>query len=133
MVQEMFNSIGSTVVLTEDMLNVYTSLAGSSPAWVFMFIEALADAAVKEGLSRSLAYQIAARTLAGSARLLEETGEHPAVLKDKVCSPAGTTIEAVSALESKGFRGSCYGGCKSLYSPGLPKWKKCEGNETGFN
>ncbi len=85
-------------------MNAYTSLASSSPAWVFMLIEALADGAVREGIARNDAYKIAAQSVLGSAKLVLETDKHPAELKDAVCSPGGTTIEAVSVLEETGFR-----------------------------
>ena len=71
---------------------------------MFLFIEAMADAAVKLGMPRALAYRAAAQAVAGSAKMVLETGQHPAALKDMVCSPAGTTIEAVAALERGGFR-----------------------------
>jgi pyrroline-5-carboxylate reductase len=103
-VQSIFKSVGRTVVMPEHLMNAYTSLAGSSPAWVFMFIEALADGAVKEGIPRNQAYEIASQAVMGSARLVAETGSHPGVLKDQVCSPGGTTIEAVATLEAAGFR-----------------------------
>lgn len=103
-VQDIFNAIGKTAVLPEHLMDAYTSLAGSSPAWVFMFLEAMADGAVREGIPRALAYEIASQAVLGSAKLALETGLHPGVLKDQVCSPGGTTIEAVSTLEAAGFR-----------------------------
>jgi pyrroline-5-carboxylate reductase len=103
-VEEIFAAVGKTVVLPEHLMDAYTSLAGSSPAWVFMFLEALADGAVREGIPRAVAYEIAAQAVLGSAKLAAETGLHPGVLKDQVCSPGGTTIEAVSTLEAAGFR-----------------------------
>lgn len=103
-VQDIFEAVGKTVVLPEHLMDAYTSLAGSSPAWVFMFLEALADGAVREGIPRAIAYEIASQAVLGSAKLAAETGLHPGVLKDQVCSPGGTTIEAVSTLEAAGFR-----------------------------
>ncbi len=103
-VQGIFNAVGKTVVLPEHLMNAYTSLAGSSPAWVFMFLEALADGAVKDGIPRALAYEIASQAVIGSARLVAQSGKHPGVLKDEVCSPGGITIEAVATLEEAGFR-----------------------------
>lgn len=105
-VQEIFSSFGRCEVLPESMINGFTSLCGSSPAWVFMMIEALADGAVLEGLPRAKAYPMAAQAVLGSAKLVLETRKHPAELKDMVCSPGGTTIEAVAELESQGFRSS---------------------------
>jgi pyrroline-5-carboxylate reductase len=103
-VEAVFKAVGETVTLPERLMDAFTALAGSSPAWVFMFLEALADGAVREGIPRESAYRIAAQAVMGSAALAVETGEHPAVLKDRVCSPGGTTIEAVATLERAGFR-----------------------------
>ena len=91
-------------VLDEKLMNEVTAVTGSSPAYVFMFIEAMADAAVLSGLPRDLSYKLAAQAVLGSAKLVLETGKHPGELKDQVCSPAGTTIEAVKTLEKHGFR-----------------------------
>lgn len=97
-------SAGKVNVVDESMMDCVTAVSGSGPAYVFMFIEAMADAAVKCGMKRADAYVYAAQTVKGAASLMLETGNAPAVLKDMVCSPAGTTIEAVSALEHGGFR-----------------------------
>ena len=91
-------------VVEEKLIDSCTAISGSGPAYVFMFIEALADAAVRGGLSRKDAYVLASQTLMGSALLQIETGTHPGELKDMVCSPGGTTIEAVASLEKDGFR-----------------------------
>ncbi len=99
-----FTSFGRFEILPEKLLNTVTCVSGSSPAYVYMFIEALADSAVKYGMSRKDAIEFAAMTVKGSADMVLSTGEHPAVLKDRVCSPAGTTIAGVSALEENGFR-----------------------------
>ena len=87
-------------------MDAVIGVSGSSPAYVYMFIEALADGAVKYGLPRAKAYQMAAQTVLGSAKMVLETGKHPGELKDMVCSPAGTTIAGVCKLEEKGFRSS---------------------------
>lgn len=99
-----FNMFGECEILEEKYFHAFIALCGSSPAYVFMFIEAMADAAVKLGIQRNKAYKMAEQAVLGSAKLALETGKHPGELKDMVCSPAGTTIEAVIELESGGFR-----------------------------
>lgn len=102
----LMGSCGQTIVIPERLMDAASAVAGSSPAFVFMFIEALADGAVAAGMPRAQAYEFAAAAVAGSAQLVLETGRHPADLKDMVCSPGGTTIEGVKALEEGGFRAS---------------------------
>lgn len=102
--EHLMKSFSRTAVIPESLMDVATGVSGSSPAYVFMFIEALADAAVLGGMPRKQAYEFAAQTVLGSARLMLETGLHPGELKDMVCSPGGTTIEAVRVLEERGFR-----------------------------
>lgn len=102
--EEIFGSVGKTAFVTENLMDTVTGVSGSSPAYVFMFIEALADAAVEGGMPREQAYRFAAQSVLGSAKLVLESGRHPADLKDMVCSPGGTTIEAVRVLEKNGFR-----------------------------
>ena len=97
-------AIGDAEVVPEALFDTVTAVSGSSPAYAFLFLEALADGAVRGGMPRAQAYHFAAQALLGSAKLLLQTGEHPGVLKDMVCSPAGTTIEAVRVLEDRGFR-----------------------------
>lgn len=103
-VQMIFNSFSRTEIMPETMMDIVTSVSGSSPAFVFMFIEALADGAVADGMPRAQAYKFAAQAVYGSAKMVLETGKHPGELKDMVCSPGGTTIEAVRVLEEKGMR-----------------------------
>ena len=103
-VKEILGSAGKVEQVPEKLMDCVTAVSGSGPAFVFMFIEALADAAVRCGMPRAQAYTYAAQTVYGSAGMVLETGSHPAVLKDMVCSPAGTTIEGVAALEKQGFR-----------------------------
>ena len=98
------NSFSKTEVISEALMDVVTAVSGSSPAYVFMFIEAMADAAVEGGMPRSQAYTFAAQAVLGSAKMILETGKHPGELKDMVCSPGGTTIQAVRVLEEKGMR-----------------------------
>ena len=103
-VQALFNSFGKSEVISESLMDAVIGVSGSSPAYVYMFIEAMADAAVADGMPRAQAYKFAAQSVYGSAKMVLETGKHPGELKDAVCSPAGTTIEAVAALEAGGFR-----------------------------
>ena len=102
---EIFNSIGKCVFLKENyLMNAVTGLSGSGPAYIFMIVDALADAGVKVGLSRQDALFLAAQTVLGAAKLLIETREHPGQLKDRVTSPGGTAIAGLATLESGGLR-----------------------------
>lgn len=101
---DIFTCFGKAEVVPESLMDAVTGVSGSSPAYVYLFIEAMADAAVAEGMPRGQAYRFAAQSVYGAAKMVLESGEHPAVLKDAVCSPGGTTIEAVAALEKAGFR-----------------------------
>lgn len=105
-VLKILNSFGKAHVVPEHMMDVVVAVSGSSPAYVFMLIEAMADAAVAGGMPRKNAYEFAAQAVYGSAKMVLETGKHPGELKDMVCSPGGTTIDAVCKLEEKGFRSS---------------------------
>lgn len=102
--EKIFASCGKTVRVREGLIDSCTAINGSGPAYVFMFMEALADAAVKNGIDRDTAYLLAGQTVLGSAKLMMASSIHPGKLKDMVCSPGGTTIEAVAKLETKGFR-----------------------------
>ena len=97
-------SVGQAAVVDEYLIHSVVGVSGSAPAYVFMFIEAMADAAVAGGMPRAQAYRFAAQAVKGSAQMVLETGKHPGELKDMVCSPGGTTIEAVKVLGEKGFR-----------------------------
>lgn len=103
-VLQILGAFGKAEVISEHLMDVVVSTSGSSPAYVFMMIEAMADAAVADGMARAQAYKFAAQAVMGSAKMVLETGRHPGELKDMVCSPGGTTIEAVRVLEAKGFR-----------------------------
>lgn len=115
LVSEIFSSFGRLQIVGEQLMNAVICVSGSSPAYVYLFIEALADGAVKYGLPRAAAYEMAAQTVLGAARMVLETGEHPGLLKDKVCSPGGTTIAGVAALEEHGFRNAVLKACDSCY------------------
>lgn len=104
LVKDICDGFSETEIITENLMDVVTAVSGSSPAYVFMFIEAMADAAVAGGMPRQQAYKFAAQAVLGSAKMVLETGKHPGELKDMVCSPAGTTIQAVRVLEEKGMR-----------------------------
>lgn len=108
LVRELCDGFTRTEVVGEHLMDVVTAVSGSSPAYVYMFIEAMADAAVAGGMPRSQAYTFAAQAVLGSAKMVLETGEHPGELKDKVCSPGGTTIQAVRVLEDKGLRSAVF-------------------------
>ena len=103
---KLLESFGKAEVVPERLIDAVVAVSGSSPAYIFMLIEAMGDAAVAEGMPRAQAYTFAAQAVMGSAKMVLETGKHPGELKDMVCSPAGTTIEAVQALEESGFRSS---------------------------
>lgn len=102
--KEMFSSIGEVVVLPSYQMKAGGSISGCGPAFVYMFIEAMADGGVSLGLPRDVAYKLASQTLIGAGMMQKETGLHPGVLKDQVCSPGGITIKGVEALEESGFR-----------------------------
>ncbi len=103
---KLLSSFGRASEVPERLMDTVGAVSGSSPAYVFMFIEAMADAAVEGGMPRKQAYEFAAQAVLGSAKLVLESGKHPGELKDMVCSPAGTTIEGVRILENHQFRGT---------------------------
>ncbi|MFQ5559281.1 MAG: pyrroline-5-carboxylate reductase [Nitrospinota bacterium] len=105
-VQSIFEAVGKTVVVQEKLMDGVTGLSGSGPAFIFLVIEALADAGVKMGISRETALLLSAQTVKGAAEMALATGKHPAVLKDMVTSPGGTTISGLHALEKGSVRGS---------------------------
>ncbi len=100
----LFESVGDAMILPEKELEIATALHGSSPAYAYIMMDAMADAGVRHGLTKANALKLAAKALEGSARMVLETGVHPEQLKDNVCSPGGTTIAAVNELERTGFR-----------------------------
>ena len=108
-VMKLLSGFGKAYKVKEEQMDAVVAVSGSSPAYVFMLIDAMADGAVAAGLDRNTAIQMAAQAVLGSAKMVLETGKHPGQLKDMVCSPAGTTIDAVEVLEQTGFRGSVMG------------------------
>ncbi len=102
--RQMFEAVGRVEVVPESLMDAVTGLSGSGPAYVYMVIEALTDGGVKQGIPRPIALRLAAQTVFGSAKLVIETGKHPAILRDEVTTPGGTAIAAVADLESHGLR-----------------------------
>lgn len=105
-IYDIFSSFGLVEIIDEELLDVVTAVSASSPALVYMFIEALTDGAVLKGLPREKAYRMVSQAVLGAAKMVLVTGKHPGQLKDSVCSAGGTAIEAVYSLEKKGFRGN---------------------------
>lgn len=105
-VQDIFECFGKVELIDEQLMDAVSGVSGASPAYGYMFIEALADGAVLQGIPRKQAYVFAAQALLGAAKMVLETDLHPGELKDQVCSPGGATIEAVASLEATGFRSS---------------------------
>jgi pyrroline-5-carboxylate reductase len=113
--EAILSAAGTVDRVAESYLDAVTGLSGSGPAFVYMFIEALADGGVMAGLPRDKALRYAAQTVLGAAAMVQETGKHPGELKDMVCSPAGTTIAGVMALERAGFRGAVMDAVESAW------------------
>ncbi len=124
MVLELFSLAGGTAVLPERLMNAVSALTGSSPAYVYLFLEAMADGGCYAGLPREQAYQLAAQAVLGAAKMVLETGKHPGVLKDEVCSPGGTTIRAVAELEKRGMRSAVIEAIKSCVDAAEQPQKK---------
>ena len=102
--RHLFEAVGKVEEVPEYLMDAVTGLSGSGPAYVYMFIEALTDAGVKQGLPRPTAFRLAAQTVFGAAKLVLETGKHPAILRDEVTTPGGTAIASIAELESHGLR-----------------------------
>lgn len=114
-VKDFFASVGKYEIINENLMNAAVCANGSSPAFVYMFVEALADSVVKYGIPRDKAYSLVAQTVLGAAKMVLETGEHPGKLKDNVCSPGGTTIAGVAALEEHGYRNAIMKAADACY------------------
>ena len=123
-VVQIFDSFGKSEIFEEKYLDAIPAISGSSPAYVFMFIEAMADGAVLQGIPRDKAYKMAAQAVLGAAKMVLETGEHPGVLKDRVCSPGGTTIDAVYTLEKNNFRGTVISAMEACTEKAIKMSKK---------
>ena len=115
LLHELLSSAGLLVKLEEKQLDAATALAGCGPAFVYLFIEALADAGVRAGLSRNISLELANQTLLGAAKLSQISGQHPAQLKDQVCSPGGSTIAGVASLEENAFKGTVMDAVQAAY------------------
>ncbi|MGH4051761.1 MAG: pyrroline-5-carboxylate reductase [Clostridium sp.] len=124
LVIDIFESFGKIEILEEKLIDVVPAVSGSSPAYVYMFIEALGDGAVMQGMQRDKAYKMAAQAVLGAAKMVLETGEHPGKLKDNVCSPGGSTIEAVYTLEKNNFRGSIMSAMESCTQKAIKMGEK---------
>ena len=122
----LFESFGIVEVVSENMIDTVIGVSGSSPAYVFMFIEAMADEAVAAGMPRKQAYEFASQSVLGSARMVLETGKHPGELKDAVCSPGGSTIQGVRTLEEGGMRGVVFDAVIAAYEKTLDLKKASE-------
>jgi pyrroline-5-carboxylate reductase len=105
-VEKFLMSFGAVETIDEKLMDAVPAISGSSPAYMFQLIEAMADEGVRQGFQRDQAYRMAANAMYGAGKMVLETGLHPAVLKDQVTSPSGTTIEALKVLEENGFRAS---------------------------
>ena len=105
-IMNVFGAVGRAVEVDEGLMDAVTGLSGSGPAYVFTFIQALADGGVREGLPRAMALELAAQTVLGAARMVLETEDHPLQLRDKVASPGGTTIQGIAVLEEQGLGGT---------------------------
>lgn len=124
-VRNILRTLGDEVyVPDEKLIDMSTALSASGPAYVFLFIEALIDAGVYLGMARDMARRLALQTVLGSAQLVQETGQHPAELKDMVTSPGGTTIAALRSMESEGFRAAVLEGVISAYEKSQELGKK---------
>lgn len=115
LVQQLLEAVGIAVQVDEKLMDTVTAVSGSGPAYVYLFIEVLTDAGVRHGLPREIALKLAVQTVRGAAEMVVKTGQHPAVLKDQVASPGGTTMAGIVALESGGFRSALFAGVEAAW------------------
>lgn len=113
-IREILSNFGETEIVEEKNIKIYEAVSGCMPAYVYMYIEAAADAAVSYGMQRDMAYRVISQAVAGSAKMVRESGIHPGELKDQVTTPAGTTIEGVKSLEKDGFRSTIINAVDSI-------------------
>lgn len=113
--REIFGAVGTTVLLPEDKFSAFAAMAGAAPAYVFLFIDALAQAGVRQGICKSLALDIAVQTVLGSAALLKQSQEHPREMIDRVCSPGGITIEGMLSLQRDGMETAVINAVQAAY------------------
>ncbi|UJF14617.1 pyrroline-5-carboxylate reductase [Jeotgalibaca sp. MA1X17-3] len=125
-VKKIFSSFGKYIKINEKDIEAFIAIAGSSPAYAYVYMEAMADAAVSFGLARDVSYQLAAQALKGAAQMVLESGEHPGVLKDAVTSPGGGTIQAILKLEETGFRSSIIQSMRAVYEKSIEQGKLSE-------
>ena len=114
-IKDLFGSIGRIIKVDESMIDTLTVVNATGSAFVYMFIDALANSGVRYGLSKHDAIEMVAQTVMGCAKMVLETGEHPIVLSDQICIPSGTTIEAIAALDEAGFRNAVMKGAEACY------------------
>lgn len=107
-VTQLFETVGTLMEIPEELFSIFTTIGGASPAFTYLYIDALARAAVREGMSKSMALEIAASAVLGSAKMILQSNEHPWELIDQVCSPGGTTIQGVSSLQKNHFENTIY-------------------------
>ncbi len=115
LVEGLFANLGNTYLVDESYMDAITAISGSGPAYVFLIVEALINAGILIGLDHKLSYDLVVNTLKGSIAMLEETSKHPAILRDEVSSPAGTTISAVRELEKNGFRNAIFSAVEAAF------------------
>lgn len=124
--RQLFELVGTVCQVTEQQMDAVTGLSGSGPAYVYSFIEALADGGVKNGLPRDVAHSLVVQTVLGAAQLVQQSHEHPAILRDKVCSPGGTTIAALHSLEN----GRLHGLLMDAVDAAVKRSKELSGNKS---